>query len=204
MNKATVLIIPLLAVLILGINPALASEEKTEGAQKKAAGAEARPLAPTNRAKTMNRNEAQDMAARSQMIKDLERELGKPLSREQQQQILAVVRANAEIARAMHQIFLRSIGNLFDLKGKELRDVGIESLKEGLDLEKDVIQKVEKKVGRKLNQVERKVIVDLNDLREYNARKVHENISTSVAMITGIPQKRVMQIIPPVGIGRRK
>lgn len=199
MQKFIKLILSFTVIIALGCSLAYASEDKkpVESEEKKV-------LAPTNRAKTMNRIEAQEVSERSQMIKDLEKALGKPIGRDQQQMILTVVRANAEVTRTMHQVFVRSMGQLFEIRGKELREIGIETLKEGFDLEKDVIAKVEGKLGRKINQVERKIMLDLNDLRQYNSRKVHENISSSIAMITGIPQKRVMEIVPPVGVGRRR
>ena len=202
MHRISILILTLSLAITLSFGFSFAAEEKKPVEQNKAI--ELKKERAVERQRPGARGDGQDAAARSQMIKSLEKELGKPLTQDQQQQILTVIRANADVTRSAHQAFMRSVGTLFEIRGKEMREIGSETIKEGFNLEKDVIAMGEKKIGRKLNQVERKIILDLNDLREMNMRKTHENISSAIAMITGIPVKKVMEIVPPIGIGRRR
>lgn len=203
MYRLFVSFLALTLAIVFGFNSSSAAEQKKAVEQNKAIEMK-KERAEERQRPGAKGGDAQEAAARSKMIKSLEKELGKPLTQEQQQLILSVMRANADIARSAHQSFMRSVGTIFEIRGKEMRELGAETIKDGFSLEKDVIAVGEKKLGRKINQVERKIIVDLNDLREMNMRKTHENVASGVAMITGVPAKKVMELVPPIGVGRRR
>jgi len=133
---------------------------------------------------------------RTTFIQRTEAQLGKELTMEQKQEIAKLSKESKPALLAVQEKFIKSVSQLVQLTDNDIKEMLPRIGQENKDFEKDIISKIELKLGRKITDEERAQIAEFEKVKKADLEPIQKNFARKVSKIIGLPEEEILKMLP--------
>ena len=144
-----------------------------------------------------SKDSSNETKKKSPLMKKIENKMGRALTDEEIQKYKDAAQVTIREIVAAQQKFVLAVSDITKIPSKDVWKML--PRKEQSIKDRDMIPKIEKKLGRKLKKDELAKIKKADSVKKKNMMEIQKNFAKKLSKITGISVNEVMQMMPSLG-----
>lgn len=135
---------------------------------------------------------------RSNLIQQIEAQLGKPLSPQQKQQIGQAATETREGMTAAQETFVQDVARISGIAADRIRPMMPQIGQPNATVTTNIIPRLESMRGGALTQEQRNQIIQADNNKKQTMQPIQDNFVQQVSEITGLSADKIKAMLPPV------